>query len=93
MFIKRCSVNGIMNEFIVVDDDEVIIFDFFELFKKGKVLEILRVVRGELVLQRVISIDDDDDDDIENVYKDGSSLSCMYIFVEVDGDDDDCQFV
>ncbi|CAN7129841.1 unnamed protein product [Brassica rapa subsp. narinosa] len=94
MSTKRCSANGIMNEFIVVDDDEVIILDFPESSKKGKAPETSRA-RGEPVLQRVISIDDDDedDDDTENVHKDGSSSSRMHTSVEVDGDDDDCQFV
>ncbi|KAJ4874623.1 Chaperone DnaJ-domain superfamily protein [Raphanus sativus] len=93
---KRCSANGIMNEFIVVDDDEVIILDFPESSSKGKAPETSRA-RDEPVLQRVISIDDDDDvvvDDTENVHKDGSSSS-VHTSVEVDNDDDDddCQFV
>ncbi|WZZ68438.1 hypothetical protein YC2023_079808 [Brassica napus] len=94
MQTKRCSANGIMNEFIVVDDDEVIILDFPEASKKGKAPETSRA-RDEPVLPRVISIDDDDEDeDTENVHKDGSSSSRMHTSVEVDdGDDDDCQFV
>ncbi|CDY33556.1 BnaC06g29960D [Brassica napus] len=94
MQTKRCSANGIMNEFIVVDDDEVIILDFPESSKKGKAPETSRA-RDEPVLPRVISIDDDDEDeDTENVHKDGSSSSRMHTSVEVDdGDDDDCQFV
>ncbi|KAL0701236.1 hypothetical protein Bca4012_057358 [Brassica carinata] len=95
---KRCSA-----EFIVVDDDEVIILDFPESSSKGKAPETSRT-RNEPVLQRVISIDDDDDDedvvvdDTENVHKDGSSSSRnsdaanLHTSVEVD-DDDDCQFV
>lgn len=96
---KRCSA-----EFIVVDDDEVIILDFPES-SKGKAPETSRT-RDEPVLQRVISIDDDDDDedvvveDTENVHKDGSGSSGnsdaanVHTSVEVDdGDDDDCQFV
>ncbi|KAF3517998.1 hypothetical protein DY000_02063404 [Brassica cretica] len=96
MQTKRCSANGIKNEFIVVDDDEVIILDFPESSKKGKAPETSRA-RDEPVLQSVISIDDDDEDeDTENVHKDGSSSSRMHTSVEVDdgdGDDDDCQFV
>ncbi|KAJ0241338.1 Chaperone DnaJ-domain superfamily protein [Hirschfeldia incana] len=90
---KRCSANGIMNEFIVVDDDEVIILDFPES-SKGKSPEASRT-RDEPVLQRVISIDDDDDDDRENVvHKDGSSSSrSSDAATNLHGDDDDCQFV
>lgn len=57
---KRCSANGTMNEFIVLDDDdEDEVVDFPES-SKSKATS--RTSNGP-VLPRVISIDDDDDDD------------------------------
>uniref|UniRef100_A0A1J3JLT7 J domain-containing protein n=1 Tax=Noccaea caerulescens TaxID=107243 RepID=A0A1J3JLT7_NOCCA len=85
---KRCSANGTMNEFIVLDDDEDEVLDFPESSKSKATSR----TRNGPVLPRVISIDDDDDDDddeTENVHKAGSSSRSA----EVDDDDDDCQFV
>ncbi|CAH2066292.1 unnamed protein product, partial [Thlaspi arvense] len=96
---KRCSANGIMNEFIVVDDDEVIILDTPES-SKSKAPGTSRT-RNEPVLPRVISLDDEDDDDAaddtENVPKAGSGSSCNPLAANLqtsaEVDNDDCQFI
>ncbi|XP_024011062.1 uncharacterized protein LOC18007816 [Eutrema salsugineum] len=93
---KRCSANGILNEFIVVDDDEVIILDFPES-SKGKASKRPRT-RNEPILKRVISLDDDDDDDdTVHVHKGGSSSSrnslAANLQTSAEVDNDDCQFV
>ncbi|CAN8236030.1 unnamed protein product [Cochlearia groenlandica] len=99
---KRCSANGITNEFIVVDDDEVIILDFPESSKGNDTTGTSRD-RNELGSHIVISLDDDEvDDDVDetgNVHKAGSSqghdslpANLQTSAAEVD-DDDDCQFV
>ncbi|KAG7586373.1 Chaperone J-domain superfamily [Arabidopsis thaliana x Arabidopsis arenosa] len=94
---KRCSANGIMEEFILVDDDEVIILDFPES-SKCKAPGTSRT-RKESILPRVISIDDDDDDEdeTENVQKAGSSSSgnppAANLQTSAEVDNDDCQFI
>ncbi|EOA34056.1 hypothetical protein CARUB_v10021556mg [Capsella rubella] len=96
---KRCSANGIVEEFIVVDDDEVIILDFPES-SKSKVSGTSRT-GNKSILQRVISIDDDDDDDVgdetENVHNAGISSSsnppATNLQTSAEVDNDDCQFI
>ncbi|KAL1218500.1 hypothetical protein V5N11_001668 [Cardamine amara subsp. amara] len=98
---KRCSANGIMEEFIVVDDDEVIILDFPESSKR-KASSTSRS-GNESVLQKVISIDDDeeeeedDDEETEDVPNGGSSSSGNPVDANLqtaaEVDNDDCQFV
>lgn len=94
---KRCSAN--VEEFIVVDDDEVIILDFPES-SKCKASGTSRTGK-ESVLQRVISIDDDDDEDhedeTEKVQEAGSSSSgnppAANLQTSAEVDNDDCQFI
>ncbi|CAA0325130.1 unnamed protein product [Arabidopsis thaliana] len=86
---KRCSANGIMEEFILVDDDDVIILDFPESSKR-KAPGTSRT-RKESIMPRVISIDDDDDE-TENVQKAGSSSSGN-LQTSAEVDNDDCQFI
>lgn len=94
---KRCSANGIMEEFIMVDDDEVIILDFPES-SRSKASGTSRT-GNKSILQRVISIDDDDDDEdeTENVHKAGSSSSgnpvADNLQKSAEVDNDDCQFI
>ncbi|XP_010415535.1 PREDICTED: scaffold attachment factor B2-like isoform X1 [Camelina sativa] len=101
---KRCRANGIREEFIVVDDDEVIILDFPDSSKSNA--SGTSRTGNKSILQRVISIDDDDDDDeeeeeeeedeTENVHKAGSSSSyppAGNLQTSAEVDNDDCQFI
>ncbi|XP_019087061.1 PREDICTED: uncharacterized protein LOC104723575 isoform X1 [Camelina sativa] len=97
---KRCRANGIREEFIVVDDDEVIIFDFPDSSKSNA--SGTSRTGNKSILQRVINIYDDDDDDdeevdeTENVHKAGSSSSgnppAGNLQTSAEVDNDDCQF-
>ncbi|XP_010551354.1 PREDICTED: protein IWS1 homolog A [Tarenaya hassleriana] len=103
---KRCSAEGVTNEFILVDDDDdVIIIDFPES-SKLKSSDASRN-QSEPPSPRVISIDDGDDDDDhdhdpDNVHTPGNSADGVSENTGRDDpnrqtstevDDDDCQVI